>query len=85
MTAEEMAKEYEEKAECVEIGKDINVPIKWHDLRKNPDDLPEPSGEMRAQRKPVLAYTKVKKRSLTVKYIVFYCCFRKKIAEKIFL
>ena len=58
MTAKEMAKEYEEKAECVEIGKDINVPIKWHDLRKNPDDLPEPSGEMHAQRKPVLAYTK---------------------------
>lgn len=57
MTDEEMAKEYEEKAECVEIGKDINV-IKLHDLRKNPDDLPETSGEMHAQRKPVLAYTK---------------------------
>lgn len=24
----------------LEAGKDINVPIKWHDLKKNPDDLP---------------------------------------------
>lgn len=24
----------------LKAGKDINVPIKWHDLRKNPDDLP---------------------------------------------
>ena len=25
----------------LEIGKDINVPIKWHDLKKNPNDLPK--------------------------------------------
>lgn len=27
----------------LKAGKDMNVPTKWHDLRKNPDDLPESS------------------------------------------
>lgn len=26
------------------VGKDINVSTKWHDLRKNPDDLPKEEG-----------------------------------------
>lgn len=30
----------------------------WHDLRKDPKDLPTPSGEMSAERIPVLACTK---------------------------
>lgn len=56
MTNEEMAEEYAENnaykyandhITCYEAflaglkaGKNINVPIKWHDLKKNPDDLP---------------------------------------------
>lgn len=32
--------------------------IVWHDLRKNPKDLPPTSGEMHAERYPILACTK---------------------------
>lgn|GEM_PF-5735826 len=31
--------------------------IVWHDLRKNPKDLPPLSGEMYAERKPIFAVT----------------------------
>ena len=60
MKDEEMAEEYEEKAECIEVNDDgkrrySSIDIqeaflaglkaarqeKWHDLRENPDDLPE--------------------------------------------
>ena len=43
--------EIEKKAEAKENG------ILWHDLRKNPKDLPPFSGDMMAQRTPILAYT----------------------------
>ena len=41
-----------------ELGECMNVATEWHDLRKDPKDLPTPSGEMPAERIPVLACTK---------------------------
>lgn len=30
-----------EEKTCYNSGKDMNVPTKWHDLRKDPNDLPK--------------------------------------------
>ena len=53
--------------------------IVWHDLRKNPKDLPPLSGEMYAERRPIFAVTKElglttairRKRGRTTEW---YCC-----------